>query len=182
MRVNYFLVGTAFLIAPCVVLFTSHAFISSWPLILLAFLLIITGLAISIMFVNSNYLNDLIIRQITSYIIDLENGKITNIQFINYRHYKITQPNFREKGAFWRDIRNAILHAGKATHPQDKENGRTSGLALLLPFGFAVYGMTQPSSSHCVLVQCNPLKTPYLQHLPGRLFLQKRQSLPLAWR
>jgi hypothetical protein len=139
-EVIVFLIGTAFLIAASISLLVSQLFITSVSLILMAFLIVITGFLISKAFLESNYLNDLIIRQIESYIMDIEKGEIVDYMFVKFLFSKITEQDFKEKHSLFKDLYNAIKNRKMATHPSDPENGRTSGLALLIPFGFTIFG------------------------------------------
>jgi len=74
-RVNFFLISTAFLIGALAVLLTYKSFSDSLALKIFAILLTVAGLGLSIFFTFTNYLNDLVIRKISQFIIEIEELK-----------------------------------------------------------------------------------------------------------
>jgi disulfide bond formation protein DsbB len=75
-RVNFFLIGTAFLIAALVSLVIAKNFADSEPLVVFAYLLTSVGLGLSILFTISNYVNDRTIRKLWDMIQDIEAGNV----------------------------------------------------------------------------------------------------------
>lgn len=141
-RVNYFLIGTAFLIAPLVALFLSQSFVGSLGLILFAYLLIVTGIFLSVLFTVSNYLNDVIIRRIIRYIQALEQGTNNDPAFVSWLFNDITRGNLDFSPfvkVFWGDLWDAIRHPAVATNPNDPRRGRTAALTWLIPFYFVIF-------------------------------------------
>jgi hypothetical protein len=141
-RVNYFLIGTAFLVAPLVALFLSPYFLSSWSLLLLASLLILVGFGVSIVFTFSNYLNDRIIRMINKYIKDIENKTNNDFNFVAWLFYNASKNNLCLKQfikAYFDDFLDSIRHPSLATNPDDQKHGRAASLTWILPFMFMVF-------------------------------------------
>jgi len=139
-RLNYFLIGTAFLISPIIILILSTNFRHSIGLILLAYLLILVGLGISLVFSVSNFLNDRIIRRIVKYIIKIENGDEANPNFVTV----LIDGNEKEKLAeclsiFCGELWDATIHFWVPGDPRVTKYNRTAGSTWLLPVMFLIF-------------------------------------------
>jgi len=152
-RVNYFLIGTAFLISPLIVLILSTNFRRSLALILLAYLLILVGLGISLVFTVSNFLNDRIIRRIIKYIIELEDGTEVNPNFVTV----LINGNKKEclvqfLDTFCHEFWDAIIHFWVPAEPSDPKHNGTAGLTWLLPSVFIIFWLAVAIGLAVVLI------------------------------
>jgi hypothetical protein len=135
-RVNYFLVGTAFLIAALVTLIVSTHFKDVFALQLFAYLLTSVGLGLSVLFTFSNYINDRLIRIIWELIKNIEVGKGPESSVITWFHGEVEN-----------DIKSLIIKlihdlCVVFTHPFSiVKNSKSVSVPYtwLIPFGFVFF-------------------------------------------
>jgi len=152
-RVNYFLIGTAFLISPLIILILSSNFRRSLALILLAYLLILVGFGISLVFTVSNYLNDQIIRRISKYIMDIEIGAEVDPHFVT----KLVDGNSKAClkqfiGEFFSELCDVITHFWLPADPRESKHNGTASMTWLLPSMFMIFWFLVFTGTAIVLI------------------------------
>ena len=142
-RVNFFLIGTAFLITGFATLTSNWNCESSCRILTLAYIINVAGLYLSIFFIIINFLNTRILRGIGDYLVDLENSFDENKEVPmtpSIRIKEIVELSVSEiygickfRKAFWDEL-CAIVRS-----PTDVSRKTLAPHTWIVPLGLAVF-------------------------------------------